>query len=122
MGLHPRLCAGCRSRQHNPGLDRLVGHALRYYEDFVKPQKRYRAPSEKERAALEDLARALDAMADERDGETVQNVVYEIGKRHGFEPLRDWFKALYEVLFGQTQGPRFGSFAALFGCAAKPRR
>jgi len=47
----------------------------------------------------------------------VQNVVYEIGKKHAFEPLRDWFKALYEVLFGQTQGPRFGSFAALFGCA-----
>jgi hypothetical protein len=47
----------------------------------------------------------------------VQNAVYEIGKRHAFEPLRDWFKALYEVLFGQSQGPRFGSFAALFGCA-----
>jgi lysyl-tRNA synthetase class 1 len=100
----------------NPGLDQLVGHALRYYEDFVKPQKRYRSPSEKERAALEDLASTLEAMPSERDAETVQNAVYEIGKRHGFEPLRDWFKALYEVLFGQSQGPRFGSFAALFGC------
>jgi lysyl-tRNA synthetase class 1 len=47
----------------------------------------------------------------------VQYEVYEVGKRHAFEPLRDWFKALYEVLFGQTQGPRFGSFAVLFGCA-----
>jgi lysyl-tRNA synthetase class 1 len=101
----------------NPGLDRLVGHALRYYEDRVKPHKQYRAPTAMERAALDDLARALDAMPDERKGEAVQNVVYEIGKRHGFEPLRDWFKALYEVLFGQSQGPRFGSFAALFGCA-----
>jgi lysyl-tRNA synthetase class 1 len=100
----------------NPGLDRLVGHALRYYEDRVKPHKQYRAPSDKERAALEDLARALEAMPDERGAETVQNAVYEIGKRHGFEPLRDWFKALYEILFGQSQGPRFGSFAALFGC------
>ena len=53
---------------------------------------------------------------DERNSETVQNVVYEIGKRHQFEPLRDWFGALYEVLLGQTQGPRFGSFDALFGC------
>ena len=69
-----------------------------------------------ERAALDDLARTLDALGDERNAETVQNAVYEIGKRHAFEPLRDWFKALYEVLFGQTQGPRFGSFAALFGC------
>ena len=51
----------------------------------------------------------------------VQNVVYEVGKAHGFEPLRAWFAALYEVLLGQTQGPRFGSFAALFGCA-RPRR
>ena len=100
----------------NPGLDKLVGHALKYYEDFVRPQKRYRAPSEKERAALSDLAQALEAMASERNGEIVQNAVYEIGKRHAFEPLRDWFKALYEVLFGQSQGPRFGSFAALFGC------
>jgi lysyl-tRNA synthetase class 1 len=55
-------------------------------------------------------------MGQERDGAVVQNAVYEIGKSHGFEPLRDWFKALYEVLFGQTQGPRFGSFAALYGC------
>jgi lysyl-tRNA synthetase class 1 len=46
----------------------------------------------------------------------VQSVIYEIGKEHGFEPLRDWFKAIYEVAMGQTQGPRFGSFAALFGC------
>lgn len=111
-----RAYAPDASRQTNPGLDRLVGFALKYYEDFVKPQKRYRTPSEKERAALSDLALVLDAMGSERNGETVQNAVYEIGKRHGFEPLRDWFKALYEVLFGQSQGPRFGSFAALFGC------
>jgi len=101
----------------NPGLDRLVGYALRYYEDFVKPTKQYRAPTDKERAALEDLAGVLEKFGDERDAEKVQFEVYEVGKRHQFEPLRDWFKAIYEVLFGQTQGPRFGSFAALFGCA-----
>jgi lysyl-tRNA synthetase class 1 len=100
----------------NPGLDRLVGHALRYYEDRVKPHKQYRSPNAKERGALEDLAAALESRPDERNGEAVQNLVYEIGKRHEFEPLRDWFKALYEILFGQSQGPRFGSFAALFGC------
>jgi lysyl-tRNA synthetase class 1 len=101
----------------NPGLDRLVGYALRYYEDFVKPSKVYRAPSPQERAALEELAKTLEAMDPERDGQKVQNAVYEVGKAHGFEPLRLWFSALYEVLLGQTQGPRFGSFAALFGCA-----
>jgi len=101
----------------NPGLDRLVGYALRYYEDFVKPQKNYRPPTLHEREALSALAATLDRLAGERNGEIVQNAVYEIGKKFAFEPLREWFKALYEVLFGQTQGPRFGSFAALFGCA-----
>jgi lysyl-tRNA synthetase class 1 len=101
--------------QANPGLDRLVGYALRYYEDFVKPTKVFRAADDKERAALADLADQLEKLGDERDGKAVQDIVYEIGKTHGFEPLRAWFGALYEVLLGQTQGPRFGSFAALFG-------
>ena len=105
------------SPERNPGLERLVGYALRYYEDFVKPAKTFRAPSDKERAALEDLADVLEKFGDERDAEKVQFEIYEVGKRHGFEPLRDWFKAIYEVVIGQTQGPRFGSFAALFGCA-----
>ena len=67
---------------------------------------------------MEDLAAAFDALGNVTDGEAIQNIVYEIGKKHAFEPLRDWFKALYEVLFGQEQGPRFGSFAALYGVTA----
>jgi lysyl-tRNA synthetase class 1 len=105
------------SPQENPGLDRLVGFALRYYEDFVRPQKVFRAPTQKERVALNDLAARLETLGNERNGVLVQDVIYEVGKAHGFEPLRSWFAALYEVLLGQTQGPRFGSFAALFGCA-----
>jgi lysyl-tRNA synthetase class 1 len=101
----------------NPGLDKLATFALRYYEDFVKPSKVFRAPTDKERAALEDLAGQLEKLGDEKDGAVVQNVIYEVGKAHGFDPLRAWFGALYEVLLGQTQGPRFGSFAALFGTA-----
>jgi lysyl-tRNA synthetase class 1 len=112
-----RAYAPDASPERNPGLERLVGYALRYYEDFVKPAKQYRAADAKERAALEDLAARLERLGDERDGAVVQNIVYEVGKTHGFEPLRAWFAALYEVLFGQTAGPRFGSFAALFGCA-----
>jgi len=110
-----RAYAPGASPEANPGLEKLVGYALRYYEDFVKPSKVYRAPSDQERAALEDLAARLETMTDERDGAKVQDVVYEVGKVHGFEPLRAWFAALYEVLLGQSQGPRFGSFAALFG-------
>ena len=49
------------------------------------------------------------------DAEAIQNEVYEVGKTNGFTNLRDWFKAMYEVLFGQAQGPRMGSFIALYG-------
>jgi lysyl-tRNA synthetase class 1 len=104
------------SPEAHPALDGLVGYALKFYEDFVRPKKQYRAATEKERGALVALADALEEMDGERDGEKVQFAVYEIGKAHKFEPLRDWFKAIYEVALGQTQGPRFGSFAALFGC------
>ena len=97
-------------------LDRLAGYALNYYEDFVRPNKRFRAPDPKERAAMEDLLAKLRALpAGCQDAELIQNEVYEVGKTHGFEPLRAWFQALYEVLLGQSQGPRFGSFAAVFG-------
>jgi lysyl-tRNA synthetase class 1 len=98
-----------------PLLDRLVGNALAYYQDFVKPAKAYRAPDDRERAALADLAAALDRLPAGADDKAIQDEVYEVGKRHGFEPLRDWFKALYEVLLGQSQGPRMGSFFALYG-------
>jgi lysyl-tRNA synthetase class 1 len=96
-------------------LDRLVRHAIRYYQDFVKPAKRYRAPTEVERAALEDLVRALEGLPKGADAETIQTQVYEVGKRHPFPELKAWFSALYEVLLGQPQGPRFGSFVALYG-------
>ena len=101
-----------------PFLDRLAGYALTYYEDFVKPAKAYRAPTDMERAAMEDLVARLKALdADERDPETIQNEVYAAGKTQAFDNLRDWFKALYEVLLGQSQGPRFGGFAAVYGLA-----
>ena len=100
-----------------PILDRLVGHALAYYRDFVKPAKRYRPATDEERAAIAELADALEALPPSADAETIQNEVYAIGKRHDFASLRDWFRALYEVLLGQSQGPRFGSFVALYGIA-----
>ena len=68
-----------------------------------------------ERSALEDLKAELSALPADADSELIQNRVYEVGKRHPFENLRDWFRALYEILLGQSQGPRFGSFVALYG-------
>jgi lysyl-tRNA synthetase class 1 len=100
-----------------PILDRLVDHALAYYRDFVKPAKQYRRPTEVERKALAELADVLERLPPGADAETIQTEVYEVGKRYPFANLRDWFKALYETLLGQTQGPRFGSFAALYGKA-----
>ncbi|MDP7545981.1 MAG: lysine--tRNA ligase, partial [Alphaproteobacteria bacterium] len=113
-GFISRYAPGATAENH-PLLDALVGYAINYYRDFVKPHKNYRQPSGQEREAMEDLLAALEAMDAGLSGTDIQNQVYEIGKAHNFENLRDWFKALYEVLFGQSQGPRFGSFAALYG-------
>jgi len=98
-----------------PLLDQLAGYAINYYEDFVKPSKRFRSPDAKERAAMEALVGKLRALPPGADAEAIQNEVFEVGKDAGFEPLRAWFSALYEVLLGQSQGPRFGSFTAIFG-------
>ena len=68
-----------------------------------------------ERFALEDLVKSLEALADGAEAGDIQNEVFEIGKRHEFEDLRAWFKALYEILLGRDQGPRMGSFIALYG-------
>lgn len=101
--------------QSAPKLDEMVGYAIRYFEDFVKPSKVFRAPSDQERAAMADLASRLGAMDPASDGEALQTEIFEVGKDHGFENLRDWFQSLYQVLLGQDQGPRFGSFVALYG-------
>jgi lysyl-tRNA synthetase, class I len=98
-----------------PMLDRLAGFAVRYYQDFVKPAKRFRLPSDLERAAMADLRAVLAAMPAGADAVALQDQVFEVGKRHGFANLREWFKGLYEVLMGQSEGPRMGSFIALYG-------
>jgi lysyl-tRNA synthetase class 1 len=100
-----------------PELDRLAGYAVAYFNDMVAPTKSFRAPTDKERAALQDLADQLAAHEGSRNAEELQNLTYEVGKAHQFEPLRDWFQAIYQVLLGAEQGPRFGSFIALYGVA-----
>ena len=98
----------------HPGLDAAAGFAVRYYNDFVLPNKTYRAPSEIEREALIALREGLAAWEGEADAEALQGLVFACG-RERFDPMRDWFKALYEVLLGASQGPRFGGFIALYG-------
>lgn len=99
----------------HPNLDRLVGFAIRYFEDFVRPQKRFRAPTDAEKAALRDLDLRLAALGQTNDGEAIQSEVFACGKAAAYGNLREWFQALYQVLLGQDQGPRFGSFVALYG-------
>ena len=100
--------------ENNPGMDQAAGHAVRYFNDFVKPTKVFRAPSDLEREALEDLRERLKVWDGGLDAEALQSMVFAVGKER-FDPLRDWFTALYEVLLGASQGPRFGGFIALYG-------
>jgi lysyl-tRNA synthetase class 1 len=98
-----------------PELDKLIGYALNYARDFVAPALVRRAPEGVEVEALKRLDADLAALPADATAEDIQNIVYEIGKTGGFAELRDWFKALYETLLGSSQGPRMGSFIALYG-------
>jgi lysyl-tRNA synthetase class 1 len=127
-GFIGRYRPGVTPRTH-PHLDALVSYAIHYYRDFVLPAKTFREPTEVERAALTDLRDALAQLPAQANAEEIQDVVYEIGRR---EPFLDksgkgktkdgkpgvsleWFNMLYQVLLGQEKGPRFGSFAAVYG-------
>jgi len=103
--------------QAHPALDALVTRALAYNRDLIAPTLHRRAPAANEAAALARLDAELAAMSADAGAEAFQTVVYEVGKdeRFGFASLRDWFKALYETLLGSSQGPRMGSFIALYG-------
>ncbi|MCB1346354.1 MAG: lysine--tRNA ligase, partial [Rhodobacteraceae bacterium] len=99
----------------NPQLDQAAECAVRYFRDFVAPKRLFRLPTDQERAAMQDLAARLAGWNGGLDAEALQSMVFAVGKDHGFDPLRDWFKALYEVLLGASEGPRFGGFIALYG-------
>jgi lysyl-tRNA synthetase class 1 len=115
--------------QTHPRLDAMVGYAIHYFRDFVLPTKRYRQPTDSERAALMDLRDALSQLPSDASAEQIQDVVYEIGRREPFLDRSgkvnskdgkpgvslDWFNMLYQVLLGQEKGPRFGSFVAVYG-------
>ena len=101
----------------HPDLFRLVEKALAYNRDFVAPTLQKRAPAENEAAALRELDARLADQPENAAAEDLQTIIYEIGKNeaHGFDNLRDWFRAQYETLLGSSQGPRMGSFIALYG-------
>ena len=115
-GFIGKYADGANAESH-PLLDRLIDYALAYYRDFVAPNKKFRAADDTERAALAALDERLAALPANADAETIQTEVYAVGKAYFEDNLRGWFQALYQLLLGQDQGPRFGSFVALYGLA-----
>lgn len=103
------------SPETTPFLNKLIAYAIAYYRDYVKPNKQYRAATELERQALLDLRAQLAELPQGTKAEEIQAAVYQVGKNHSFTELRAWFATLYEVLLGQTEGPRMGSFIELYG-------
>jgi lysyl-tRNA synthetase class 1 len=110
----------------HPRLDAQVGYAIRYFADFVKPKKQYRPPTDDERKALADLSAALALLPEGSSPEAIQQKVYDVGRRDPYKTVQkdgsagvgqSWFNMLYQVLLGEERGPRFGSFAALYGPA-----
>lgn len=98
-----------------PALDALVDRAINYYRDFVAPTLSYRTPDARDREALAKFDSGLAALSGTPDEEAIQALAYGVGKEANYEPLRDWFRTLYECLLGRSHGPRIGGFVALYG-------
>jgi lysyl-tRNA synthetase, class I len=99
-----------------PIFDNLIGYAIRYFNDVIKLKKKYKKPDEKEKKALLALIKTLENCNDEMIPEDIQTLIYSTGKENGYsENLRDWFKLIYEVVFGDENGPRMGFFISFFG-------
>ena len=99
-----------------PIFDKLVGYAIKYFNDVIKQNKKYKKPNKIEKKALEALIKVLENCNDQMQPEEIQTKIYSVGKENGYsENLRDWFKLIYEVVFGDENGPRMGFFISFFG-------
>ena len=100
---------------NNKEFDRLIQYAINYYNDFILPNKKYQKINDFSRPIFEDLKNLLDTTKNDTSAESIQTAIYEIGKKYEFENLREFFKLIYQILLGQDQGPRLGSFFKLYG-------
>ena len=99
-----------------PIFDKLVEYAIKYFNDVVKPKKQFKKPNDKEKKALNELVVHLKGCKDNMDPESIQTIVYSVGKKTGYKDnLREWFKLIYQVIFGDEEGPRMGFFISFFG-------
>jgi lysyl-tRNA synthetase class 1 len=104
------------SEKEHPIFDKLVGYAIKYFNDVIKIQKKYKKPDNNEKLALQALVKTLDKCNDKMTPEEIQTLIYSTGKENGYSKnLRDWFKLIYEVVFGDENGPRMGFFISFFG-------
>jgi lysyl-tRNA synthetase, class I len=110
-----KMVADRGMQYHEDELARLVDYAIAYHRDLVASALKRRSPTKMEAEALRDLDSELARLPADASAEDIQTQVFEVGKRHPFENLRAWFQALYETLLGSSQGPRMGSFIALYG-------
>ncbi len=100
----------------HPIFDMLIEYAIKYFNDVIKKNKKYKKPNSEEKKALESLVGVLEKCSDEMQPEEIQTQIYTVGKENGYkENLRDWFKLIYEVVFGDENGPRMGFFISFFG-------
>ena len=99
-----------------PIFDKLVDYAIKYYKDVISPNKKYKTPNSDEKKVLMSLVKALDECNDKMTPEDIQTKIFSVGKENGYKDnLRDWFKLIYEVVFGDENGPRIGFFISFFG-------
>ena len=104
------------SEKDYPIFDNLVGYAIKYFNDVIKSKKKYKTPNQEEKKALEALIKTLESCNDKMAPEDIQTLIYSTGKENGYsENLREWFKLIYEVVFGVENGPRMGFFISFFG-------
>jgi len=102
--------------KNQPIFDKLIEYAIKYFNDVIKKNKKYKKPNELEKKALIALIQILEKCDDKMKPEDIQTLIYTVGKENGYkENLRDWFKLIYEVVFGDENGPRMGFFISFFG-------
>ncbi|CAF0735881.1 unnamed protein product [Didymodactylos carnosus] len=103
------------TQENSPYLDHLIDFAIRYYNDFIKANKIYVTPNSKQNIILQQLIAMLSILPVDSSAEQIQEKIYDIGNNHGYQNLREYFQELYQILLGQTEGPRLGTFVKLFG-------